>query len=297
MKKGLMLGLAVGLAVVLAGCAGGLFGPSAQLAGSWNALRVDGDGHFRDDVTYDYGYSTETYGADGTITLERFDVEEEGEDVDGDGTTGEMVVKTETLTGTYTYDPDTPQITWNWSTRSYPDGTEETDLNWTETRTQLFTENGALSAHLQSSSDPNTFELTRTFLDQDDAGNDTYYSEQVDSYTIDVSAGTVQNRWSRTEADTRAIASEGDLEQDEVDVENVSTYPSGETWKRGNTVTFRGTETSDRYRSRSSADAAWSAWSEDSLGFRSMTFIHYGSFITWVPNSAAQSLGTGSTLQ
>ncbi|MFP4485254.1 MAG: hypothetical protein ACLFO1_10415 [Spirochaetaceae bacterium] len=296
MKRLMLAVVGVGLVIILGGCGGGLFGPSAELAGSWNALRVDGDGHFRDDVTYQYGYSTQIYGADGTITLERFDVEEEGEDEDGDGTTGEGVVKTETLTGTYTYDPDTPQITWNWSTRSYPDGTTESDLNWTETLTTLFTENGTLSAYVQSSSDANSFELTRTFLDQDDAGNDTYYSEQVDSYTIDVTAGAIQNRWTRTEADTREIASEGDLEQDEVDVENVSTYPTGETWKRGSTVTFRGVETSDRYRSRASASDDWSAWSDDGLGFRSMTFIHFGSFITWVPDSAAQSIGTGSAL-
>jgi hypothetical protein len=82
------------------------------MSGNWNPLGVNADGHFRNDVEYQQPWRTETYGADGSVTIVNYELEEEGEDFDNDGTAGEGRVETRRITGTYTYDPAKPEVTW-----------------------------------------------------------------------------------------------------------------------------------------------------------------------------------------
>ncbi len=293
--KRLMPGIVVvALVVILSGCGGLLGAPSPGLSGDWEPLSVNRDGHFRNEQVYESPWSSQTYGADGTVTVVNYSLEEDGEDLDGDGTPGEGRVETRRIQGTYTYDPDIPEVTWMWDSRTEA-GSTESDLNWTETRRQLFTSNGIITAYAQSDDNENEYVHTRVFTDRDDEGNVTYHDEGRDTFTIDIENGTVSVKETYSQGNT--IEAAGVIEEDETTIEEVSTFPNGESWSRGSTVTFSGVETTDRSRSRASADETFSAWSDEGLNFQSYTFVNYGSFMTWLPSSASQSIGSPESAQ
>lgn len=289
-----LLMIVAAAAVLLGGCAG-IFGPPApDLAGDWNPLGVDGDGHFRNEVTYESPWETETYTEDGSVTFVFYELEDEGEDVDNDGNTGEGRVITGTREGTYTYDPDKPEITWEWSTNT-EGGQTDTDLNWTETRTVLMTSNGRVNAFVPSEDNPDQYVYTRRFTDRDEDGNVTYHDENTNTFTIGISEETVEHTRSYMQGDT--IDDAGPVFESEVVVGDVATYPVDESWSRGATMTFSGSETTDRSRSRDSASDPWPSWNDEGLNFRDDTFVNYGSFMTYLPNSATQSVGGEPVLQ
>jgi hypothetical protein len=169
-------------------------------------------------------------------------------------------------------------------------------LNWTETRTQLYTSNGTVDAFIQSEDNENVYVFTRSFTDRDDDGVEvTYHDSATDTFTLDIANSSLSRDESYSQGDT--VEAAGAIEEDERELEQVTTYPTGETWRRGKTMTFSGVETTDRTRSRNTADDNWSAWSDNGLDFQRYTFVNYGSFMTWLPYSASQSLGSGAAVQ
>ena len=153
-----------------------------------------------------------------------------GEDADNDGTTGEGRVVTRTVQGTYSYDPDKPEITWEWDTRT-ENGTTDTNLNWTETYTQLYTTNGTVDAFIESEDTANQYVKTRVFTDRNEDGDVTYHDENQETFTLDTSAATVSLKETQSQGDT--IEDAGLIEEREVTIEDVATFPGGESWSRG----------------------------------------------------------------
>ncbi len=268
MKK--LIGLSVVVLAVLAlgGCP--LFGPPAiEFAGS--ALRVDADGHFKDDIVYQIGTVTYTFKADGTYEIAFEEYEGTGQDRDGDGNLGEGWVIVYAERYDYTINADNMTVTFDWT--DLYDGTQWQPATYVyiETFNAYFADSKFEFGILVAVPDAdNTF--TRTYDETDDGW---VYSE-VETYVYDPDALT----WSYTYHSEYFDDVGSMVDQDDAEADGTFTMlPDGVKFRRGNTVTIRAVQDNDGFRDWDPG-TGWERWNtsgDDSVDV--IVITHMGDFL------------------
>ena len=266
MKHVLRAGIVVILVIAVGGC--GLFGPPV-FDHTGRALRVDSNGHFREDIVYTMGYSTWTFSANGTFEG-RTEWFTDGRWQTGFGSRGD-----------YSYDPDTWTAVMNYT--HYYDSNSET---W-QRRTNLLERefNAYFAEHkwyqyvlVADPNKENSFIFTEA-LRWENRDREEYsegFSYNPDRLTFEHEYEVFD--YFEGILDWRA---EGQI------IGTYDTFPEGTALRRGNSVTVRRTIEEQRQR-QWDPDFGWSAWDVSTSQYVDTTvMMHMGDAIIWDSSSVS----------
>ena len=270
-KAGIVLAV---LLFALTSC--GLFSPLADYLGIM--LKVDGAGHFKEDIEYRSGDDVYRFTPEGTVEYYDESYEDAGQDHDGDGIIGEGWVKTSGYQGTYTWNKDNFVLT---------------------EIVQQFILNGEWSnvTNQATFATPMYFTETQWGYVYLEAGENIWQS----IYTTDI-----QNTSTETEEETITLTEtsyEYHYKDEEKNTSGTVIYgyeviasgpytllPAGVKWKKGNTVTVLATITliKEKYFNNTVANAWDPSFSEDNDQNRtSINLFHAGNFVVYFPTVTA----------
>ncbi len=254
----------------------GLFSPLADYLGVM--LKVDGNGHFKNEITYRLNDDTYRFTPEGTVEYYDESYEDAGEDHDGDGQVGEGWVITTGYKGTYTWNKDNFILTeivsqgilnGEWSNVTNQ-STYTTPMYFTETRYGIvYIETGE-----------NVWQAIYTTDIQNT-------STEIEEETLTITEASYEYHYKSEEKNTAGTAIDG------FEVISSGTYtlfPDGVKWKKGNTVTVLATITLEKYKwfDNTAANAWDPTFTEDNDQSReSINLFHAGSFIVYFPRVTA----------
>ena len=285
MKKKIIYVLAVLGCAVLLTTACSLFS-AGQVGISSEMLKADKDGHFEEDATYTYyeGVNAggsyvqrkriETFGADGTYTYYDYYYEEDGLDLNENGTADEGYVEVYGIKATYTYDNDTKKITRN-NTEIL---NEDSGYQWNENNPVVTYRVLVFENFLKNAFEKTDSTLTWVWSEDHPDGDESDYTY---TETFSLSA----------DGKTLTITTLGEKLNPEYKLEETivveDTKPSGIVFNNmedAETITF------------SSNRKEWKSWSWDegagefvlddegtSIGWQTVSFTKVGDYYTWGP--------------
>lgn len=280
------------LAVVLvAGC------DNFVIPAEFAVAPVTRDGLFREDMTFNNGEWTVTYRADGTYEDTSMRFENDGEDLDEDGITGEGWVQRYGNRGTYVYDPSTMTMTVNQT--AYYERSEgewksnEEGSSGTNVRTTFISSTQMLDVYFPVDGEENTWRFSDewTYTNTDDGGTQSVdVWEYSRTYVLGTSPGATFSGV-RMQTYTPPGSTTAESRGKWTDIGTIDgTYPADASFEAGNTVTFRYTRTDqleqeyDWETETLGDEVSVSGGEEDK---RDATFHHFGDFIVGVNSIAA----------
>ena len=257
-KTKLIIG-SVALLMLLSACSliGPVFGilPNSSMG---ILLTVDSDGHFKEDIEYDYGDFVVSYGSDGSYTEYTYDYSE----------TEDGVVLSETVTGTYTWNPETYVADYHFINRTYHADDTVVDLDYDHEVTSYFTNRIEGVAYVLTSEGGSTWERTSSYTYSDDTSTSYNYT-----YTI-LSSG-ISYSYLYESMDATGTLTAGTESEREYDI--IGLYPENAQWKSGQSVTFTLEETVDRTRTVTAG--VFGDWVDNTLNRATRSIGNAGEFM------------------
>ncbi|RKX83473.1 MAG: hypothetical protein DRP58_08705 [Spirochaetes bacterium] len=273
-----------------------------KVPGGLAIMKVDSNGHFKEDATYKDGENTQTYRVDGTFEEIGMRYEKDGEDEDDDGFLGEGWVPRYGNKGTYVYNPETMVMTWTlssyWNREDTKEGAwglyseDENFVSKTNKRTQYFAESMICNVYF-SDTEADTWVYNDIWTDvylNDEDTEETHLWNYRETYLL--SATNFKEK--RQDWQTRSDSTKEELRGEWIRGGKIqNTFPANTIFEKGNTVTFqyiRDVDTSQDYN-----------WDDDELydvvdnldgdlRYRSETFHHFGDFIVRLGSQPSRTL-------
>lgn len=246
------IAVAIGL-LTLAGC------PQSTSFDIGQILSTGAEGHFGLDIVYSSYGNSEAFNSDGTYEFTSSDFEGPDEDRDDDGVLEEGWVQTGGERGTYSWDPQTLELTTA-RTSYFGDLDYETDgsgYDWQssylrESAPYIFTHTNYYMVYRSAVDNQWVHHVTSYYSESDATGND---HERI--YTI-VPGESFDYLYQDLDRSTGGELTYGYQYQSTYDL--VASRPEGAVWEPGALMTFDVIRAGARYRYYDPGSDEWDAW-------------------------------------
>ncbi len=228
---------------------------------SQSIIESDSNGHFLTSLTYYSETGSRTFNTDGTLTdQENLHFEDDGDDYDYDGITGEGWVQfNQEWKGTYTYNSQNLKYTQCWTGYIDESMTEWNEWEYNDTwySTKVFTSNTWSNAYIKNGTDKWTYNS----YSKNSGG--IQISNYERSYTINTSSNVYTVEYN----DLGGLAYNVNLSVEDnygtstiKDFVITGEYPDNTEWKEGNIVTFHIYLDNSRERYFDTSTNLWDDW-------------------------------------